>query len=74
MITVRNPALKHYPHVSLARHITYNFPNLCTFTVDGEFGFVFCNIDTEDDDTYEGVIEYIEETSPGKVEYIAFWG
>ncbi len=68
MITVIGTKTRHYLHVTTALHRTVEFPDLCTFTADGEFGFVFCKLAYH----YEDIVKYVRKTN-FNVENIAFW-
>lgn len=67
MITVEYVESRVYNHVSPALFASTDYPRLCTFTVGGKFGFVFC--DSHDDE----VIRYIKETNSSTAYNITFW-
>ena len=60
---------REYPSVSNLVFATDDFPMLCTFTLDGEFAFVFCKRPRP----FDGTVKYLEEHPCGKVENIRFW-
>lgn len=71
MITIKEE--RQYPFVTNGQHATRGYPNLCTYTVDGEFGFVFCMTGKEHEAKQcEAVMKYINETNSGLVEHIRF--